>query len=173
MQHYFISCVWHLKKSPHWESSDGQSVWLQIGENDIITLSDMVNTGWGWPSDCPWPHTHKTHKNMHTHTHREKHDSRRFYSNILTIHSCFHHLEAADLLFSPNLSLCVCVCYSFHTNHSLLSVVQSNTFQRPLGLSLVSAALWATLLTNGKGSDKVTVPKMRKRNLFYEKQQYQ
>lgn len=28
---------------------------------------------------------------------------------------------------SPNSTLCLCVCYIFHTNHSMLSVLQSNT----------------------------------------------
>lgn len=56
--------VWHLEKSPHWWSWEGQSVWLQIGENDIITPSDTVNT----------------HRHTHTRyirTHKQKHDPRK------------------------------------------------------------------------------------------------
>lgn len=139
----FISCAWHLRNSSHWGSSDGQSVWLQIGENDIIMLSDMVNTGWRWPSYCPWPHTHRN----------------------MTLQTQSVH---ADLLFSLSLPLCLRVCYGFHTNHFLLSVVQSDTFQCPVGLSPTCSALWTTLLTNADRLRFSYSPKSEDKSLFWK-----
>ena len=152
--------MWHLKTiSTQRVSSDGQSVWLQIGENDIITLSDMVNTGWRWSSDCPRQHTHT---NTHTHTAYNYTQRHMMLENIQAIH-CYaifcKLLTCSPLLISPLFR--VYVCYGFHTNHSLLSVVQTNTSVPPGFSPCVSAAMWATWLTDGKDSDKVTVPKRR------------
>lgn len=158
-------CVLHVTfedESTQRVSSDGQSVWLQIGENDIITLSDMVNNGWRWSSDCPRQHTH-IDRQTHTHTHTaynytQTHDARKHTSDTLPCHLS----QAADLLVSPHLPT---VSSTFATVSTLITpcslVVQTNTSVPPGFSPCVSAALWATWLTDGKDSDKVTVPKRR------------
>lgn len=101
-------CVLHVTfedESTQRVSSDGQSVWLQIGENDIITLSDMVNTGWRWSSDCPRRHTH-THRQADTHTHTPHTITRRhmMLENIRAIRcrAIFRKLlTCSSLLISP------------------------------------------------------------------------
>ena len=118
----------------------------------------MVNTEWRWSSDCP---RHHTHPHPHTHTHAAYNYTQRhmMLENIRAIHNIFCRLLiCSSLLISHGFE---CVCYSFHSNHSLLSVVQTNTSVPPGFSPRVSAALWATWLTDGKDSDKVTVPKKK------------
>ena len=120
----------------------------------------MVNTEWRWSSDCPRHHTH-THTYTHTHTHAAYNYTQRhmMLENIRAIHNIFCRLLiCSSLLISHGFE---CVCCSFHSNHSLLSVVQTNTSVPPGFSPRVSAALWATWLTDGKDSDKVTVPKKK------------
>ena len=106
--------------------------------------------------------TTHTHTNTHTHTAYNYTQRHMMLENIQAIH-CYaifcKLLTCSPLLISPLFR--VYVCYGFHTNHSLLSVVQTNTSVPPGFSPCVSAAMWATWLTDGKDSDKVTVPKRR------------
>lgn len=61
---------------------NGRTVWLQIGPNDIMLLSDRVNTGWKWPSTRPSAHTN-TQKN-------------RCMTNIPTINPLSHPLDPSN-----------------------------------------------------------------------------